>query len=537
MKRKTLNKTKAEALQKLGTLKSKVKDTIKTRTKNVSFIPSIYKLLISLYAFVIKTLWLDKITSNVAAKNIKLLNATFRFIIKANLLLAVAIYIAQVFGVENAFTYELYIYLGYFLYYAFRDTILDYTGNLYDLIKNGLEKIFSKLHEVKVNVDNKNNLPETKNNVTQHAKNSYNKLKEAGKLDEVQPKHRYSDWSKTIMILAAVCVIAFCFYCYDPDNFTKGFKFIGDAIWSIPKRFISAVKAIPGQINYLYTRFFRSRDINNVDNFDFSLSNIVFDTEIEAQQAKQRLLDLKDQIYQVTGDERRQRFNNFIDELNKIKNTHNVRNVSIPSSPDIATTTLPGFNNDSPSSSEALSGSTTPSGTLTPTGENVPAVTQPNVETDLNNPINPPFDEATYQSSLVQRYEAQVNRKWDGKGSFIVRDNYVLNVRPENQISSMSDNTPSISGTVDAPAISDNIPSTSATVVDPPITVTTPSGSSSVIDNSDTQTLPGNTDSGGFGVLHGAYQKLRRSNSSKASNTGTLRVPKVPRRPKRRSDT
>lgn len=151
MKRKSLKQTKADALQKLGTLKTKVKDNLKTKNNNVTFLPSIYKLLISLKIYTVKTLWLDKIFSTVVATFVNLLRATFSIIIKANLILAVIVYITQMLGVENTLTSELYIYLGLFLYYTFKDTLLDYTGNLYDFIKNCVLKLISNLHEVKVN--------------------------------------------------------------------------------------------------------------------------------------------------------------------------------------------------------------------------------------------------------------------------------------------------------------------------------------------------------------------------------------------------
>lgn len=263
MKRKTLKQTKADALNKLGSLKTKVKETIKTKTKEVSVLPSISKLMIASKAFRIKTLWLDKISSTVVATYVKLLRTTFGIIIKANLILAVIVYITQILGVENSFTYDLYVYLALFLYYTFRDTIFDYSGVGFDFFKSAMQNLFSKLYDVKVNVDSKSNMPTPRNNITHQAKNSYSILKDSGKLDEVQPKHNYSDWSKTIMLIAAVCVVAFCFYCYDPDNFTKIFKYIGAAIWAIPNRVRTAVRTIPTQISYLYHKIFKGGDRGN----------------------------------------------------------------------------------------------------------------------------------------------------------------------------------------------------------------------------------------------------------------------------------
>nr|YP_010697775.1 hypothetical protein P1R16_mgp21 [Porodaedalea niemelaei]WCF76671.1 hypothetical protein [Porodaedalea niemelaei] len=164
----------------------------------------------------------------------------FRFILYTNIAVALFLSLSKILNLEHKFTWELYIYLFYIVYYYIRDYIFDISNRIYSTIRSFMEKLISNLHEVKETVDNKNN-------ITQPAKEAYRSLSDSGKIDDVQPKHESKNTVIKVMltIAAIVLVTGFIYYAYNyPDELTAIGKNIWTYIWAVPGKIGKFIKGL-----------------------------------------------------------------------------------------------------------------------------------------------------------------------------------------------------------------------------------------------------------------------------------------------------
>nr|YP_010697818.1 hypothetical protein P1S03_mgp27 [Porodaedalea chrysoloma]WCF76779.1 hypothetical protein [Porodaedalea chrysoloma] len=164
----------------------------------------------------------------------------FRFVLYTNIAVALFIYLSKILNLEHKFTWELYIYLFYIVYYYIRDYIFDISNRIYSTIRSLMEKLISNLHEVKDTVDNKNN-------ITQPAKDAYRSMFDSGKIDDVQPKHENRNSVIKVMLTIAAIVLAtgFIYYAYNyPDELTDICKNIWTYVWGVPGKVGKFIKRL-----------------------------------------------------------------------------------------------------------------------------------------------------------------------------------------------------------------------------------------------------------------------------------------------------
>nr|YP_009690228.1 hypothetical protein PPIT_000113 [Porodaedalea pini]QEG57008.1 hypothetical protein PPIT_000113 [Porodaedalea pini] len=231
--------TKTTALNKLNLLKSTAASRL-TKVKSIPSKASITKLIKSIGNYLIKILYLDKIEKKTLLFIMSTVRIIFRFVLYTNIAVALFIYLSKILNLEHKFTWELYIYLFYIVYYYIRDYIFDISNRIYSTIRSLMEKLISNLHEVKDTVDNKNN-------ITQPAKDAYRSLFDSGKIDDVQPKHESKNTVIKVMLTIAAIVLAtgFIYYAYNyPDELTDIAKNIWTYVWAVPGKVGKFIKRL-----------------------------------------------------------------------------------------------------------------------------------------------------------------------------------------------------------------------------------------------------------------------------------------------------
>lgn len=174
MKTKNLKITKAQALSKLK--------NVRTRLKTISNKSFFTKMLNSIGNFLFKLLHLNKLDKKTLFFIVLILRSTLKFRVYTNVAIAILNYISQILELQHKFSWELYLYIIYMVYYFIRDFIFDLSNRLYSILRSLMERFISNLHEVKVKVDANQGT-----NVTQQAKEAYGSLKENDKLESFQP--------------------------------------------------------------------------------------------------------------------------------------------------------------------------------------------------------------------------------------------------------------------------------------------------------------------------------------------------------------
>nr|YP_010697770.1 hypothetical protein P1R16_mgp26 [Porodaedalea niemelaei]WCF76666.1 hypothetical protein [Porodaedalea niemelaei] len=241
--------TKTNALSKLNNLKITAASRI-TKVKSMSSKFSINKLLSSLGNYLVKILYLDKLNKKTLLFIMSIVSTVFRFIVYTHLIVALLIYLSQLLDIEHKFTWDLYIYLFYIVYYFLRDSILDISNRIYSTIRSIMERLIYNLHEVKETVDHQNN-------VTQPAKKAYRSFVDSGKIDSVQPKHdtNYYFYVKIFIAVAGtILVLGGLYYIFNhTEDTTKLILAILNPIYNVTKKIVSAPKTVVKKIWRFFT--------------------------------------------------------------------------------------------------------------------------------------------------------------------------------------------------------------------------------------------------------------------------------------------
>lgn len=219
--------TKTQALTKLSNIKTKMRK-ISTKSFFTQFFNAVGK-------YLYKTLYLDKLDKNTVLLLIFIFRTTLKAGVYTNVIIALFIYLSQILDLEHKFTWELYFYLFYLVYYFFRDLVFDISNRIYSLLRSIMEKFISNLHDVKETVDNKNS-------ITQPAKQAYNSYKEHGTLESLEPsiETRHKVY-KIVGAIVAVAAIGGSIY-YGYIHFEDVKTFFNGYIAPIPGKFATFVK-------------------------------------------------------------------------------------------------------------------------------------------------------------------------------------------------------------------------------------------------------------------------------------------------------
>lgn len=121
----------------------------------------------------VKLLIVNKINVNNLIGHLNIIRYLLKFFVYTNLILAILVYVTKLLNVELQFTWGLYIYILYFIYYFLRDFVFNISERVINFIKSNIEKLIKNLQEVKTNVDGKHNQLNIKNKIIQSAKDSY----------------------------------------------------------------------------------------------------------------------------------------------------------------------------------------------------------------------------------------------------------------------------------------------------------------------------------------------------------------------------
>lgn len=203
MKKTNLKITKAQAISKLK--------SVRTRLKTISNKSFLTNMLNSIGNYLFKLLHLNKLDKKTVLFIIFILRATLKVGVYTNLSIALLVYISQILDLEHKFTWELYLYIVYMVYYFIRDFIFDLSNRIYSIFRSLMERFITNLHEVKATVDSKHNT-----SITQQAKEAYKSLKDNDKLDSVQPsiETRYKIYKIVGSIVAIAAVAGSIYYGY-----------------------------------------------------------------------------------------------------------------------------------------------------------------------------------------------------------------------------------------------------------------------------------------------------------------------------------
>nr|YP_010455126.1 hypothetical protein NYK79_mgp22 [Porodaedalea mongolica]UUA03968.1 hypothetical protein [Porodaedalea mongolica]WCF76735.1 hypothetical protein [Porodaedalea mongolica] len=249
-----IRQTKTDALNKLNNLKSTAAARI-TKVKPLSAVrqskTTIAKMFSAAGKYLIKILYLDKLDKKTLWFVMSTLSITFRFIVYTHLIVALLIYLSQLLDIEHKFTWDLYIYLFYIVYYFLRDSILDISNRIYSTIRSIMERLISNLHNVKETVDHQNN-------VTQPAKKAYRSFVDSGKIEDIQPKHdtNYYFYVKIFIAVAGtILVLGGLYYIFNhTEDATKLILAILTPIYNVTKKIVSAPKTVVKKIWNFFTK-------------------------------------------------------------------------------------------------------------------------------------------------------------------------------------------------------------------------------------------------------------------------------------------